>query len=110
MEFYKKFVRNVLTYQELCYIVGTVTRILLTKEGERMAKESGYKYEQIISNVKRLISERGLKQGFVAEKAGFTDQEFSNIMNFRMLLRAEYVPDIAKAIGVTPNDLFALSA
>jgi len=63
-------------------------------------------YDSILSNVRNLIAERGLKQGFVAKNAGFTDQEFSNILNNRLLLRTEYIPRIANAIGVTPNDIF----
>lgn len=63
-------------------------------------------YEKLILNIRALIDENGLKKGFVAEKAGFTVQEFSNILCNRQLLRVEDVPAIASAIGVTPNDIF----
>ena len=67
-------------------------------------------YDDIISNIKNLITSKGLKQGVVAEWAGFTPQEFSNILNDRRkLLRVEHVPAIAKAIGVSINDLYGLS-
>ena len=33
------------------------------------------RYDDIISNIKRIIDEKGMKQGFVAEKAGFTTEE-----------------------------------
>ena len=49
-------------------------------------------YEDIISNIKHIIDEKGMKQGVVAERAGFTKQEFSNIMNDRRkLLRIEHL-------------------
>lgn len=65
------------------------------------------RYDDIISNIKRIIDEKGMKQGFVAEKAGFTKQEFSNILNDRRkLLRVEHLWDIAMTLGVSVNDLY----
>ncbi len=69
----------------------------------------GCSYENVISNIKSLISDKGMKQKAVAEKAGFTSQEFSNILNDRRkLLRVEYIPAIAFAIGVDVNDLYGI--
>lgn len=62
----------------------------------------------IINNIRRLISERGMKQGFVAEQAGFTVQEFSHMMNGRKVLSAVYIPRIAAALGVSYNELFEI--
>ncbi len=39
-------------------------------------------YEDVISNIKNVISDKRMKQKAVAEKAGFTPQEFSNILNY----------------------------
>ena len=65
------------------------------------------RYDDIISNIKRIIDEKGMKQGFVAEKAGFTKQEFSNILNDRRkLLRVEHLWDIAMTLDVSVNDLY----
>lgn len=67
------------------------------------------RYDDIISNIKRIIDEKGMKQGFVAEKAGFTKQEFSNILNERRkLLRVEHLWDIAMTLGVSVNDLYGV--
>ena len=67
------------------------------------------RYDDIISNIKRIIDEKGMKQGFVAEKAGFTKQEFSNILNERRkLLRVEHLWDIAMALDVSVNDLYGV--
>lgn len=65
-----------------------------------------FDYNTLIWNIKSEIQNRGMKQGVVAERAGFSDQEFSNMMNNRKLIKAEYIPAIASAIGVTTNELF----
>lgn len=63
-------------------------------------------YELIVLNIRKLICEKGLLQKFVAEQSGFSPQEFSDLLNGRKVLKAEYIPRIAKALGVTPNDLY----
>ncbi len=68
-------------------------------------KEFGY--ETLINNIKQIISEKGVKQGVVAMRAGFTPQEFSNILNERRkLLRAEHIPAIAEALGVEISEVY----
>ena len=47
-----------------------------------------------------------MKQCVVAERAGFSEAEFSNMLNGRKLLRVEHIPEIANALGISPNDLF----
>ncbi|MBR6398820.1 MAG: helix-turn-helix transcriptional regulator [Lachnospiraceae bacterium] len=65
----------------------------------------------VIENIRSIIAEKGLKQKAVAEKAGFTPQEFSNILNDRRkLIRVEHIAPIAVALGVEPNDLYASGA
>ena len=51
-----------------------------------------------------------MKQKVVAERAGFTPQEFSNILNERRkLLRVEYMPAIADAMEVDVNELYGIN-
>lgn len=65
-------------------------------------------YDDVIENIKQIIERKGMKQVVVAERAGFTPQEFSNILNERRkLLRIEHIVPIAKALGVEVNDLYA---
>jgi transcriptional regulator with XRE-family HTH domain len=66
--------------------------------------------KQITENIKVIIKRSGLKQRVVAERSGFNEKEFSNILNGRKQLRAEHVPQIANALGVTPNEIFQQSA
>ncbi len=68
-------------------------------------KELGY--ETVIDNIKRIISEKGMKQCTVAERAGFSKSEFSNILNGRRkLLRVEHMMRIACALEVDVNTLY----
>jgi DNA-binding Xre family transcriptional regulator len=64
-------------------------------------------YDDVVQNIKTIISEKGMKQTVVAERAGFSDSDFSNMLNERRkLIRIEHIPRITKALGVTLNDLF----
>ena len=50
-----------------------------------------------------------MKQKVIAERAGFTPQEFSNILNDRRkLLRVEHMPAIADAMEVDVNELYGM--
>jgi plasmid maintenance system antidote protein VapI len=49
-----------------------------------------FTYDDFVKNVRDIISNAGLKQGAVAEKAGFKEMEFSNMLNGRKAIRAEY--------------------
>ena len=66
-------------------------------------------YNAIIENIKRIIAEKGMKQSVVAKRAGFSPQEFSNILNERRkLLRVEHVLPISKALNVDANDILGV--
>lgn len=63
-------------------------------------------YEMIIQDIKDVIERKGMKQAVVAKRAGFTSQEFCNILNERRkLLRVEHILPITRALGITPNEL-----
>lgn len=66
-------------------------------------------YESVIKNIRRIIFDKGMKQGFVAERAGFTPQEFSNMLAGRKLLRVEHIAPIASALGVDVGTLLLLN-
>lgn len=65
-------------------------------------------YHPVSFTIKKLIHSKGFKQKAIAEKSGFTEQEFSDMVNNRKLIKADYLPKIAKALEVTPNDLFQI--
>lgn len=64
----------------------------------------------IIKNTKKIIQERGIKQKVVAEKAGYTAQQFSNMLNERKIIECGDVLHISAALDVTPNDLFGITS
>ena len=64
---------------------------------------------EIIESVRNAIEAKGLKQCVVAERAGFTPQEFSNILCGRKTFRTEYVAPVCNALGITPNELFGIT-
>lgn len=59
--------------------------------------------------IKEIIDEKALRQGIVATKAGFTPQQFSDMLNGRKVIKAEYIPLIANALGVDPNSIYKRS-
>ena len=60
----------------------------------------------VVYNIRRIMEEKGLKQKYVAERSGFTAQEFSNMMNGRKSIG--YIRSICAALDAKPNDLFEL--
>lgn len=63
--------------------------------------------QKTIDNIRRLIRAKGLKQTFVAEQAGFTDQQLTDILNNRRLLRVEHLEPLARVLGVTIETLIS---
>lgn len=60
----------------------------------------------VIPNIRNIIDERGLKQYAVAKKAGYTKQQFNNLLNGRRIITDADIYKITRALEVTPNDLF----
>lgn len=63
--------------------------------------------QKTIDNIRRLIRTKGLKQTFVAEQAGLTDQQLTDILNNRRLLRVEHLEPLARTLGVTIETLIS---
>lgn len=55
----------------------------------------------------RIIEAKGMKQCVIAERIGATAQSFNDMLNGRRLIKPIDIANIAKALNVTPNDLFA---
>ena len=60
----------------------------------------------IADNIKNIIAEKGLKQGFVAEKAGLSPTDLSNMLNGRKIIRDDNI--IISWLSATPNELFGM--
>jgi len=62
--------------------------------------------DPVAIGIKHLITERGLIQRVVAERAGYTEQQFSDMLNDRKTIKAVDIVPISKALGVTVQDVF----
>lgn len=65
--------------------------------------------QPVSENIKKIIAEKGMKYLAVAERAGYSKQQFSDMMNGRKVIKPCDVGVIANALGVTPNDLYGIS-
>ena len=61
----------------------------------------------VSGRMRDLIKARGMNQTAVAQKAGFTRQQFNDMLQGRKIIRADYLPVIAKVMGVAVSDFFA---
>ena len=67
----------------------------------------------VANRVREIIKEKGLKQTAIAEKAGFSAQEFNDMLNGRRLMRAVDIASIISAlrgVGVDANYLFMVDS
>lgn len=56
--------------------------------------------------IRQIMLSKGMYQKVVAERARFTEQQLSDMLNGRKIIRAEYLPRIAKALGVEVMDIY----
>lgn len=63
--------------------------------------------EPVASGIRVIIAKKGLKILHVAEKAGFTPQELSDMFNGRRLIKACDIPKLAHVLGVKTDDIYA---
>ncbi len=63
--------------------------------------------QPVASNIIRIIDQGGLKKKAVAEKAGYSEQMFSDMLNGRKIIKIIDVERLGKALGVDVNALFA---
>lgn len=53
----------------------------------------------VAEGIRVIMARKGLVQKSVALRAGFTEQQFSDMLNSRKVIRAEYLPAITRALG-----------
>lgn len=63
--------------------------------------------QPVASNVIRIIDQSGLKKKAVAEKAGYSEQMLSDMLNGRRIIKIVDVERLGKALGVDVNALFS---
>lgn len=66
------------------------------------------KQEKICELLKCKVRKSGMTQKEIAEKAGMTPQALNDMLNGRKIIRAEHIPIITEALGISPNDLYGI--
>lgn len=64
----------------------------------------------VSDQIKNIIDERGVKQRSIAESAGYTSQELSDMLNGRRLIKAQDIMRICDALGISVVKAFGESA
>ena len=67
-------------------------------------KEANSPFADGLANV---IRAKGLRNMYVAEKAGYKPQELSDMLNGRKLIKACDILKLSIVLGVTANDIYA---
>jgi len=68
---------------------------------------SASKYNAMLPiNIACAIKVRGMKNSAVAERAGFSAQQFSDMLNGRKIIKPCDILAISDAIGISVGDLF----
>ena len=60
----------------------------------------------VAKGIKSIIEEKSLMQSAIAKKSGFTTQQFNDMLHGRKVIRAEYLPPICKAMGVSVQAVY----
>lgn len=63
---------------------------------------------KVCERLKLYISNKGLKQKSVAEKAGFTENQMSQILNGKRNISADELEIICNAMDAKPNDIYEI--
>lgn len=63
--------------------------------------------EPLSTGLRIIIAKKGLKNMYVAEKAGYSNQELSDMLNGRRLIKACDIPKLAEALEVGLDDIYA---
>lgn len=62
--------------------------------------------DPVAMGIKNLIKAKGYKQKAIAERAGLTPNQFSEMLNDRRLIKATDIPPIADALGVGVAEIY----
>jgi hypothetical protein len=62
--------------------------------------------QPVARNIKKIIDDNGLRQGFVAKKANIPEKRFSDMLNNRQVIKPCDVVAIADALSVDTSALF----
>lgn len=61
-------------------------------------------------NISKIVERTGMKQNAIAQRAGISPKQFSEMLHGRRIIKAVDILNISRALGVTPNDIFGFDA
>lgn len=93
-------------YEEILPEYAEKLKWLIGFSEEERQEDGGGEKMGVAKNIQRLIKQKGLVQKAVATRAGFTATQFADMMHGRKTIKADYIPAIAEAIGVSAGELF----
>lgn len=93
-------------YEEILPEYAEKLKWLIGFSEEERQEDGGGEKMGVAENIQRLIKQKGLVQKAVATRAGFTATQFADMMHGRKTIKADYIPAIAEAIGVSAGELF----
>ena len=64
--------------------------------------------DPVAIGIKKIMTEKGLLQRAVAKRAGFSEQQFSAMMNDRKIIRACDLIPISEALEVEVSEILAM--
>ena len=56
--------------------------------------------------IKNIIKNRAYMQSEIAKRAGFSSQQFNDMLHERKIIRADYMVPIANALGVSVQEIY----
>ena len=93
-----------MTKQETCIIVSNNKKLVRKRGDDKLTiKKSN---SVVADNLRDYIDENGLKQTAIASRAGYTVQQFNDMLNGRRIMKANDIERIIEATGVDANMLF----
>lgn len=61
-------------------------------------------------NIREISKNKGIKLKKIAENVGVSEKSFSNMLNGRGTIKAQYIPAIASTLSVTADELFGFGS
>ncbi len=61
--------------------------------------------ERTLQNIKNIIEQRGYKKKVIAEKMGYKENQFSDLLNGRRIVRLDDIIKLCDLLEVQPNEL-----
>ena len=62
----------------------------------------------VAKNIAEVIENKGLKQIYIAKKAGYSPQEFNDMLNGRRLIKVNDIARISSVLDVDVNCLYGM--